>query len=69
MLIKNICSVEKDRIWIEIPLKIESDVPFELLIVNRKEVKACFKAMPHLETFLSLSKDQSKHLNAIYSEH
>jgi hypothetical protein len=60
MLLRNFCFIEKDRIWIEIPIKSESKLPLEFIITSRRQVKGCFKAMPHLEEQLTEVKSHSE---------
>lgn len=54
MLFRNFWWAEKDRVWIEIPMK--ARMPLELLLIQNRETQAAFESMEHLRLFVSPDK-------------
>lgn len=45
-------TIQKDTVWIEIPIKRKSTVRSEILLIKKSELNAAKKAMPHLDKLL-----------------
>lgn len=71
MVFRNFCWVEKDKIWIEIPIKTKNKTPLEVLIIQNKEIKDAFEKMEHLKKFIYQVKlNELKNTSlAVFVEH
>jgi len=71
MIFRNLCWVERDKVWIEIPIKTTNRTMFEFLLIQNKETEDAFKNMPHLKLFLSPDKvTELKHTSlTLFVEH
>ncbi|CAI2374058.1 unnamed protein product [Moneuplotes crassus] len=54
MMFRTFCFAEKDRIWIEAPIKCEK--PLEFLLIQNKETTDAFESMEHLKRFIQPDK-------------
>lgn len=63
----SLCRARSDRVWIEIPLKMENkDLMCEFFVSTRKTAKSCFESMPHLRN-LTMRKGGDTH-NKVWAE-
>ena len=52
MIFRNLCWVEKDKLWVEVPIKTKFKIPLELMIIQNKEIKLAFEKLEHLQKLI-----------------
>ena len=58
MIIRNWCWVEKDKLWVEIPIKTKAKFPFEMMLIQNREIKLAFEKLEHLQKMVFQMKIQ-----------